>query len=283
LILGGGPSGVEIAQALGRMGVAVTIVESAERLLPREAAGVGEALAEALRAEGIELRLGSPASAAEREGDHYVLRFDDGAELRGERLLVATGRRPRLDGLGLENVRIRLVGGAVPVDEHLRAADGIWAIGDATAIMPFTHVGKYQARIAARDMFGEAARADYRAVPRVVFTDPQVAAVGEQEGVATGTVELSGVAHLDLHPRVRRAPRLPHPGHRRREADRRLRPGSGGGRVASAGDARDPRRGPARDPAGHDPAVSDVLGGVRQRARRPRRPARRGSRRRARG
>lgn len=194
MILGGGPVGIEIAQALARMGVEVTIVESDSRLLPREAPAVGEALAEALRADGIQLRLGSRASAAERDGDAYILRLDDGGELRGESLLVATGRRPRLDGLGLEKVGIEQADGAVPVDERLRAAGGVWAIGDATAIMPFTHVGKYQARIAARDILGVEARADYRAVPRVVFTDPQVAAVGEQEGKVTGTVELSGVA-----------------------------------------------------------------------------------------
>jgi pyruvate/2-oxoglutarate dehydrogenase complex dihydrolipoamide dehydrogenase (E3) component len=201
LVLGGGPVGVEIAQALGRMGVAVTIVEGDERLLPREAPRVGGALAEALRAEGIELRLGSLASAAERDGDGYVLRFDDRSELRGERLLVATGRSARLAGLGLENVGIESADGALPVDEHLRAADGVWAIGDATGIMPFTHVGKYQARIAARDVLGEEARADYRAVPRVVFTDPQVAAVGEQERGVTGTVALSGVARTSTYTR----------------------------------------------------------------------------------
>lgn len=194
LILGGGPVGVEIAQALGRMGVAVTIVEGEERLLPREAPPVGEALAEALRTEGIELRLGTQASAADREGDGYVLRLDGGDELRGERLLVATGRRARLDGLGLDNVGIEPTHSAIGVDERLRAADGVWAIGDATGIMPFTHVGKYQARIAARDVLGEEARADYRAVPRVVFTDPQVAGVGESDGAVTGTVQLSGVA-----------------------------------------------------------------------------------------
>jgi pyruvate/2-oxoglutarate dehydrogenase complex dihydrolipoamide dehydrogenase (E3) component len=201
LILGGGPVGVEIAQALARMGVTVTIVEGDERLVPREAAPVGEALAEALRADGIDLRLGSFASQAERDEGGYVLRFDDGTELAGERLLVATGRRPRLDDLGLESVGIEVADGAVPVDERLRAAEGVWAIGDATAIMPFTHVGKYQARIAARDMLGQDARADYRAVPRVVFTDPQVAAVGEQEGAVTGTVELSGVARTSTYTR----------------------------------------------------------------------------------
>jgi pyruvate/2-oxoglutarate dehydrogenase complex dihydrolipoamide dehydrogenase (E3) component len=200
-VLGGGPVGVEIAQALSRMGVEVSIVEMAPHLLSREAPAVGDALAEALEAEGIALRLESAASRAEREGESYVLRFDDGAEVRGEKLLVATGRRPRLAGLGLEAAGIDALEGAVPVDERLRAGDGVWAIGDATGIMPFTHVGKYQARIAARDILGEEARADYRAVPRVVFTDPQVAAVGEQEGEATGTAQLSGVARTATYTR----------------------------------------------------------------------------------
>ena len=201
LILGGGPVGVEIAQAFGRMGVRAMIVEGESRLLPREAPPVGEALAEALGEEGIELRLGSFASSAERDGEGYALRFDDGTVLRGEKLLVATGRRPRLDGLGLDSLGVQSDDGAVTVDDHLRATEGLWVIGDATGIMPFTHVGKYQARIAARDIFGEPARADYRAVPRVVFTDPQVAAVGEQEGAATGTVQLSGVARTSTYTR----------------------------------------------------------------------------------
>lgn len=200
-VLGGGPVGVEIAQALSRMGTEVTIVEIAPHLLSREAPPVGEALAEALEAEGIALRLASAASHATRDGDDYVLGFDDGPDVRGEKLLVATGRQPRLDGLGLEAAGIDAADGAVPVDERLRAGDRVWAIGDATAIMPFTHVGKYQARIAARDILGVKAQADYRAVPRVVFTDPQVAAVGEQEGTATGTAQLSGVARTATYTR----------------------------------------------------------------------------------
>ena len=118
---------------------------------------------------------------------------------------MATGRKPRLD-IGLDSVGIEPGKSGIEVDERLRAGDGVWAIGDVTGIMPFTHVGKYQARIAAEDMLGEQARADYRAVPRVVFTDPQVAAVGESEGEQTGTAELSAHrAHLDLRPQRRGA------------------------------------------------------------------------------
>jgi pyruvate/2-oxoglutarate dehydrogenase complex dihydrolipoamide dehydrogenase (E3) component len=201
LVLGGGPVGVELAQAFARMGVSVAVVEGEDRLLPREADSVGGALAEALEAEGIELRLGSFASRAGRRGAGYVLEFDDGADLVGDELLVATGRRARVEGIGLETVGIEPGTKGIEVDERLRAGEGVWAIGDATAIAPFTHVGKYQARIAARDILGAEARADYRAVPRITFTDPQVASVGEQDGARTGTAELAGVARTSTYTR----------------------------------------------------------------------------------
>ncbi len=201
LVLGGGPVGVEIAQALSRMGASVAIVEGEDRLLPREAPRAGEALAEALEAEGIELRLGEFAAAAERRGDGYALRFDESGDLHGDRLLVATGRKPRLDGIGLESVGIEPGKQGVEVDERLRAGDGVWAIGDATGVAPFTHVGKYQARIAAADILGKPAKADYRAVPRVTFTDPQIASVGEPAGKLTATTELASVARSSTYSR----------------------------------------------------------------------------------
>jgi pyruvate/2-oxoglutarate dehydrogenase complex dihydrolipoamide dehydrogenase (E3) component len=202
IVLGGGPVGVEMAQALHRYGSEVTIVEGESRLLPREAAAVGEAVAEALSDEGIALRLGEHASAAERRDGRYVLRFEGSDDIEGDRLLVATGRRARVDGIGLDTVGIEPGKQGVEVDERLRAGDGVWAIGDATGIWPFTHVGKYQARVAARDMLGDSsAKADYRAVPRVVFCDPQVAAVGESEGAATGTAHLAGVARTSTYTR----------------------------------------------------------------------------------
>jgi pyruvate/2-oxoglutarate dehydrogenase complex dihydrolipoamide dehydrogenase (E3) component len=180
----------------------VVVVEHSPRLLGREAAPAGEALGEALAAEGIELRLGAKATRAERANGGYRLHIEDADAIEGDRLLVATGRKARLEGLGLEDAGIEVTDrGGVKVDERLRAGDGVWAIGDATALMQFTHVGKYQARIAARDMLGKDARADYRAVPRVVFTDPQVAAVGEPEGRMTGTAQLSGVARTSTYTR----------------------------------------------------------------------------------
>jgi pyruvate/2-oxoglutarate dehydrogenase complex dihydrolipoamide dehydrogenase (E3) component len=201
LVLGGGPVGAEIAQAFARMGVEVTIVEMEGHLLSSEAAPAGEARAKALERDGVTLRLNSLASTARSDGDGYALGFDDGSELRAEKLLVATGRQPRLEGLGLEAVGIDPGELGVKVDERLRAGEGIWAIGDATGIAPFTHVGKYQARIAARDILGQEARADYRAIPRVVFTDPQVAAVGESEGELTGSVQLASVARTSTFTR----------------------------------------------------------------------------------
>lgn len=201
LVLGGGAAGVELSQAFARMGVSVAIVESEPRLLPREGPKVGEALAEALRNEGIELRLGSRAAAAARQGADFVLSFDGEDDLYGDRLLVATGRAPRLAGIGLETVGIQPESSGIAVDEQLRAGGGLWAIGDVTGVAAFTHVGKYQARIAARNILGHTASADYRAIPRVVFTDPQVAAVGRAEDRVSGTVELAGVARTSTYTR----------------------------------------------------------------------------------
>ena len=200
LILGGGPVGVEMAQALTRFGAKVDLVEAEDRLLSREAERVGTTLAEALEEEGVELRLGALAEKASQGGDGYTLTLKGGEELSAEKLLVATGRRPNVE-IGLENVDIEPGKRGIEVDERLRAGEGVWAIGDVTGIMPFTHVGKYQGKIAAQDMLGKHARADYRAVPRVVFTDPQVSAVGEAEGKATGTCELKDLARTSTYAR----------------------------------------------------------------------------------
>jgi pyruvate/2-oxoglutarate dehydrogenase complex dihydrolipoamide dehydrogenase (E3) component len=202
VVLGGGPVGVELAQAFHRFGSDVTLVEGESVLLPREPSAVGEAVASALSEEGIALRLGEHASSAARADGRFVLRFDGGEEARGDRLLVATGRRARVDDLGLEEAGITPGKGGIEVDDQLRAGDGVWAIGDATGIWPFTHVGKYQARVAARAMLGDPdSRADYRAVPRVVFCDPQVASVGEATGAATGSAQLAGVARTSTYTR----------------------------------------------------------------------------------
>jgi pyruvate/2-oxoglutarate dehydrogenase complex dihydrolipoamide dehydrogenase (E3) component len=203
LVLGGGPVGVEMAQAVHRMGASVVLVEGQDHLLPREPAPLGQALGEALEAEGIELMLGQHASAARQDDDGgYVLEFPDGGELRGDKLLVATGRAPRTAGIGLDSVGVEPDRRGIQVDARMSAADGIWAIGDVTGIWPLTYVGKYQGRIAASNILGRPATASYSAVPRVVFTDPQAASVGEATGKLTATVQLSSVARTATYTRA---------------------------------------------------------------------------------
>jgi dihydrolipoamide dehydrogenase len=172
------------------------VVEGAEHVLAREPAPLGEALGEVLRRDGIELRLGMHATAARREGEDYVLEFDGGHELRGDRLLVATGRRPRVHDIGLETVGVEIDGHGVPVDAHLRVAERLWAIGDVNGLWLFTHVGEYQGDIVASNILGEPREANYEAVPRVVYTDPQAAAVGAGEARFNGTARLSEIPKL---------------------------------------------------------------------------------------
>ena len=202
LVLGGGPVGVEMAQAIHRMGASVALVEGMDHVLPREPKPLGDALGEALEADGIELHFGEHASGVRRDGDQYVLEFAGRDELRGDRLLVATGRRPRTDGLGLETAGVEPTRHGIPVDERMRAADGVWAIGDVTGIWPLTYMGKYQGRVAAANILGGERSANYAAVPRVVFTDPQAAAVGDPDGPVTATVPLSEVPRTATYTRA---------------------------------------------------------------------------------
>src|SRR3712207_3778678 len=173
-----------------------------DHLLPREPAPLGTALGEALRRDGIELELGRITRSVRRDGADVVLHLDDGRELRGDRLLVATGRRPRVEGLGLETVGVRADAHGIPVDSHLRAGDGLWAIGDVTGIWPLTHVGKYQGRIVAANILGRPREANYEAVPRVEYTDPQAAAVGATEAPFSATTPLSGIAKTAAYTRA---------------------------------------------------------------------------------
>ena len=202
LVLGGGPVGVEMAQAVRRLGGEAVLVEGADHVLPREAAPLGQALGEALRRDGIELVLGMRATAARRDGEDYALALDDGRELRGERILVATGRRPRVIGIGLETVGIDADPKGIPVDAHLRAGERLWAIGDITGIWPLTHVGKYQGEVVAANILGEPREANYDAVPRVVFTDPQAAAAGAGEASFSATARVSEVAKTATYTRA---------------------------------------------------------------------------------
>jgi pyruvate/2-oxoglutarate dehydrogenase complex dihydrolipoamide dehydrogenase (E3) component len=193
LVLGGGPAGVELAQVVRRLGGEAVIIEGAGRVLPREPASLGEALGEALRRDGIELVLGKHATAANHDGDDYVLHLDDGTDVYGDRLLVATGRRPRVQGIGLETVGIQPDPHGIAVDEHLRAGERLWAIGDVTGIWPLTHVGEYEADVVAANIAGDARPANYEAVPRVTYTDPQAASVGATEAAYSATAPLSDV------------------------------------------------------------------------------------------
>ena len=193
LILGGGPVGTEMAQVVRRFGGDVTLVEGAEHLLAHEPAPLGRALGEELRRDGIELILGVQAVQARRDGDDYVLVLGDGRELRGDRLLAATGRRPRLPA-GLDTVGVTAGPHGIPVDAHLRAGERLWALGDVTGVRLLTHVGKYQGEVVAANILGESREAHYEAIPDVVYTDPQAASVGASEAPFSATVPVSDVA-----------------------------------------------------------------------------------------
>ena len=186
LVLGGGVVGCEMGQAMARLGSEVTIVEAGERLLGPEEPSAGDALVDAFRDDGITVHLGARATRVSRDGDDGPVRLelDDGPTLEADELLVAVGRQARTDDLGLETVGVEPGrGGFVEVDDHLRVPDAPWlsVVGDANGRALLTHQGKYQARLVGDRLAGvetDPAWADHRAVPRVVFTDPQVAAVG---------------------------------------------------------------------------------------------------------
>jgi pyruvate/2-oxoglutarate dehydrogenase complex dihydrolipoamide dehydrogenase (E3) component len=202
IVLGGGPVGVEMSQALGRMGASVALVEGMEHLLPHEPRALGDALGQALASDGVELHFGMHASRVRKENGEFVVAFPDGTELRGEKLLVATGRRPRTEGLGLERLGVELgERGKVVVDDRMSVAENVWAIGDVTDVWPLTYVGKYQGRVVASNILGSPRKANYEAVPRVVFTDPQAASVGEAEGRLEATAPLKDVPRTSTYTR----------------------------------------------------------------------------------
>ena len=202
LILGGGAVGVEMAQAVRRLGGEVALVESAGHVLPREATPLGDALGEVLHRDGIELALNTKATAARRDGAEYVLELDDGSELAGDRLLVATGRRPRMHDLGLETVGIAADAHAIPVDARLQAGERLWALGDITGIWQLTHVGEYQGEVVASNILGEPREANYDAVPRVVYTDPQAASVGATDAPFSATVPIREIPKTSTYTRA---------------------------------------------------------------------------------
>lgn len=200
VVLGGGPVGVELAQCWARFGIAVTVVETAPRLLAAEEPEAGELLAAALRDEGVDVHVGRTAERVEAVADGVRVVLDDGAVVEGERLITATGRAPALDGLGLGVLGVEPGEAGLEVDEHCRVAgaDHLWAIGDVTGLAPFTHVANYQARVTAGSLLGAPSTVDARALPRTVYTSPSVAAVGLTAAAAREAGLAVAVGRMDL-------------------------------------------------------------------------------------
>lgn len=186
VVLGGGAVGVELSQALGRFGVDVTVVEAAPRLLPTEEPEAGEVLAGVLRSEGMKVHVGAMARAVRRDGaQHVAVELSDGETVRGEQLLVVTGRCADLPALGAGAIGVPDDALFLPVDGRMQVTDGVWAVGDVTGKGGFTHVAMYQADIAVADILDrDVAFADYRALPRVTFTDPEIGSIGLSEAAA---------------------------------------------------------------------------------------------------
>jgi pyruvate/2-oxoglutarate dehydrogenase complex dihydrolipoamide dehydrogenase (E3) component len=185
VVLGGGPVGSEMANAWTAFGTDVTLIEGSDHLLSRDEPFAGEMVAEALRERGADVRTGTKAESVRRESGDVIVELSDGDSVRGEEILVAVGRKPRSEGLGLESVEVEPnEHGYVEVDDQLRVGgrDWLYAIGDLNGRVLLTHMGKYQARVVAEHVLGNekvAATEERRGSPHVTFTDPQVAAVGQ--------------------------------------------------------------------------------------------------------
>ena len=185
LVIGAGPIGLELAQAFARLGSTVQVVDVAAELLPREDPDVVPVVRAALDSDGVAFILGATISDVSQDGTGVHVRVTaGGAEqvLDADAVLVATGRRPNIDGLGLEAAGCTTSKSGIVVDHHLRTTlDGVYAAGDVTGVMPFTHVASYQGRLAATNALGKRRKASYRVIPWAVFTDPEVAHVGLTE------------------------------------------------------------------------------------------------------
>lgn len=185
LVLGGGPIGVELAQAFQRLGSQVTVVEGAPTVLGREEPMVAKVLTTVLEREGVSIRVGAKVERVSGGAGAVALHLSDGSTVTGSHLLVAVGRVPGTDGLDLDRAGVTLDKGRVVTDERLRAARTVWAAGDCTSRLQFTHVGDEQGRLAARNAFARRGAAwDDRVVPWVTFTEPEVAHVGLTEAQA---------------------------------------------------------------------------------------------------
>jgi pyruvate/2-oxoglutarate dehydrogenase complex dihydrolipoamide dehydrogenase (E3) component len=186
LVLGGGAIGAELAQVFARFGANVTVIEAAAHLLPSEDPDAGALLASVFAREGVGVRVNTKAVGVRHDGTGFTVDLEGGNSVNGQQLLVATGRRVDLAAAGLGAIGVDVSAPAVPVDTRMRVAPGVWAIGDMTGKGAFTHVSMYQAEIALADILGldGVAEADYRAVPRVTFTDPEIASVGMTQAQA---------------------------------------------------------------------------------------------------
>jgi pyruvate/2-oxoglutarate dehydrogenase complex dihydrolipoamide dehydrogenase (E3) component len=199
IVLGGGAVGAELAQVFARFGARVTVVEAAGRLLPAEEPEAGALLEAVFTRDGIAVRTGIRAIRVDHDGREFGLDLADGETLTAQRLLVATGRHVDLAALGAGAYGIDEAARAIDVDERMRAAQGLWAVGDVTGRGAFTHVAMYQAAIAVRDILGrDGPPADYRAVPRVAFTDPEIGSVGltEAQARARGLAVRTGITQV---------------------------------------------------------------------------------------
>jgi pyruvate/2-oxoglutarate dehydrogenase complex dihydrolipoamide dehydrogenase (E3) component len=197
VMIGGSAVGAELGLFLARYGAQVTILERSGRLLSREDPRPGELTEQYLREEGIDVRTGASAVRARKDGEDTVVELDNGEQVRCDVIIVGTGRTPRVGDLGLDSVGIELgQRGEIVVDDHCRAGDGMWALGDVTGVMPFTHVAMYMARVITDNIAGNERTARYDGIPRVIFTDPEVAAVGltseqaEQQGLNIASAEV---------------------------------------------------------------------------------------------
>lgn len=182
IVLGGGPVGCEVAQVLARFGARVFLVQRSSRLLTNEEPSVSNVLADVLQEDGIEVMVQRRAVRVAATPQGVELTLEDGGSLAAQRLILATGQEPKLEHLGLETLGIELAPGAfLPVDERCRVTgqENVWAVGDITGIARFTHNANYQGRIVTANLLGQDIKADYRAIPRGVYTDPPVASVGQ--------------------------------------------------------------------------------------------------------
>ena len=204
VILGGGPVGCELGQIYARSGARVTIIEPSAHLLPSEAPAVGEAVADALARDGVDVRTGGKPERVGLDGDDVIVHLDGDDPVRATRVLVATGKTPRVAGVGLETIDVRPDpdSGGLPIDERCRVVDRVWAVGDVTAVAPFTHTANYQAKVVVANICGEPRIADYRAIPRVVYTDPAVFCVGRTDAaLRTASFRLEETARAAIEGR----------------------------------------------------------------------------------